>query len=73
MTTTRHTMAKDRPAEWPKQYLGDGVYAAHDGYGVWLTAEDGWRATDGIYIEPPVLSSLLMWIEKLKQEQKQKP
>lgn len=67
---SRHTMAKDRPEEWPKLYLGDGVYAAHDGFGVWLTAEDGERATDGIYIEPAVLSSLVMWIEKLVQEQK---
>jgi hypothetical protein len=55
----RHTMAKDRPEAWPKQYLGDGVYAAFDGFGVWITAEDGIVATDGIYVEPAVLDSLV--------------
>ena len=64
----RHIMAKDRPG--PKIYLGDGVYAAHDGFGVWLTAEDGIQATDGIYIEPNVLDHLVMWIAKLALEQK---
>lgn len=55
----RHTMAKDRPAEWPKEYLGDGMYAAYDGFGIWLTAEDGVVATDSIYIEPAGLNSLV--------------
>lgn len=55
----RHIMAKDRPEAWPKQYLGDGVYAAFDGFGIWLTAEDGIVATDAIYFEPAVLNSLI--------------
>lgn len=55
----RHIMAKDRPAAWPKLYIGDGVYAAFDGYGIWLTAEDGIVATDAIYVEPSVLNSLV--------------
>ncbi len=66
----RHTMAKDRPEEWPKIYLGDGVYAAHDGFGVWLTAEDGITATDGIYIEPNVLEALGKWLAQVALEQK---
>lgn len=37
-------------------YLGDGVYATFDGYGIWLTANHHLRsqATDEIYIEPSV-------------------
>lgn len=50
--------AVDRPAAWPKRYLGDGVYAAFDGFGVWLTAENGVAATDLIYLEPVILSEL---------------
>ncbi len=56
---SRHTMAKDRPAEWPKLYLGDGVYGAYDGFGIWLTAEDGLQATDAIYLEPAVLNAVV--------------
>jgi hypothetical protein len=55
----RHTKASDRPKAWPKGYLGDGVYAAFDGFGVWITAEDGIVATDAIYVEPAVLNSLI--------------
>lgn len=60
----RHTMAKDQK-DCKVQYLGDGVYIAHDGFGFWLTAEDGMRATDAIYIEPPVLKSLTDFLEWL--------
>ena len=45
MSDGRHIQAKDR--EGKKQYLGDGVYAVHDGYGIWLTAEDGERCCLG--------------------------
>jgi len=33
-----------------KVYLGDGVYARYDGFNVVLTAENGVRATDEIYL-----------------------
>ena len=39
-------------------YLGDGVYAKFDGYGVWLLANDATHPTDEIYIEPAVLKAL---------------
>lgn len=68
MSDGRHIQAKDR--EGKKQYLGDGVYAVHDGYGIWLTAEDGERATDAIYIEPSVLECLHTWVEHLIEEAK---
>ena len=41
-------------------YLGDGVYARFDGYGVWLLANDATHPTDEIYIEPAVLRALNM-------------
>jgi hypothetical protein len=37
-----------------KDYLGDGVYALFDGYGIWLHANDHLTPTDRIYLEPEV-------------------
>lgn len=65
----RHTMAKDREG-CKTEYLGDGAYVAHDGYGFWLTAEDGIQATDAIYLEPNVWGVLKQFIERLHQAQK---
>lgn len=42
--------------EWT--YLGDGVYAGYDGWGVWLHANDHLHPTDKVYLEPEVLDSL---------------
>ena len=58
MSDGRHIRAADRPGSWRTEYLGDGVYAAYDGYGMWLTAEDGITATDAIYIEPGVWEAM---------------
>ena len=44
--------------EAPAAYLGDGVYAIYDGYGVWLHANDHRSPTDRIYLEPEVLGGL---------------
>lgn len=43
----------------PASYLGDGVYAIFDGYGIWLHANDHEHPTDRVYLEPEVLQSLL--------------
>lgn len=40
------------------KYLGDGVYARLDGYGVWLLANSHDNPTDKIYLEPRVLDAL---------------
>jgi len=40
-------------------YLGDGVYAIFDGFGVWLHANDHENPTDRVYLEPQVFSALL--------------
>jgi len=52
-----------------KVYLGDGVYARYDGYNVVLTAENGERATNEIYLEPVVFDLLLDYVERLKMEE----
>ena len=60
----RHIRAVDRHDCSLREYLGDGVYAAHDGFGVWLTAENGLEATDAIYLEPEVLAALTRFAGK---------
>jgi len=42
----------------PASYLGDGVYAIYDGYGIWLHANDHKNPTDRIYLEPQVMEVL---------------
>lgn len=56
-----------------KQYIGDGAYVAYDGYSLILTAEDGIRATDTIYLEPDVWASLVSYVERLKAAQQETP
>lgn len=46
---------KQRPAE----YLGDGVYAIFDGFGIWLHANSHDEPTDKVYIEPSVFRALV--------------
>jgi len=41
-----------------KRYLGDAVYATHDGYHIWITTEDGVSVTNKIALEPAVLAAL---------------
>lgn len=48
-----------------KRYIGDGVYASFDGYHVWLTTENGYRVTNRIALEPPVLAALNRYVEDL--------
>jgi hypothetical protein len=47
-------------------YLGDGVYAAFDGYNITLTTENGLEVTNTIVLEPDVLSALYEFIARLK-------
>lgn len=47
-----------------KEYLGDGVYVAPDGFGgLLLTTEDGIRATNTIVLEPEVYNALLRYVQ----------
>lgn len=44
-----------------RAYLGDGLFADFDGYQVCLTAEDGVRAHDTVYLDPRTYAALLQW------------
>jgi len=50
------------------EYLGDGVYAKHDGFGVWLLANDHLNPTDKVYLEPSVLTALNRFIKQIEKE-----
>lgn len=50
-----------------KDYLGDGVYAEHDGFGIVLTTEDGYRTINRIVLEPEVYAALLQWVKQLSK------
>jgi hypothetical protein len=39
-------------------YIGDGVYAKYDGYGILIHVNDHKNPTDKVYLEPGVLQSL---------------
>ena len=47
------------------EYLGDGVYAAHDGFGLWVLANDHQKPTDKIYLELPILEALNRFAAKV--------
>lgn len=48
-----------------REYLGDGVYVANDGWHVWLYLHDGMRTTDAIALEPPVLKRLNQYRDRI--------
>lgn len=54
-----------------KQYLGDGVYAELDDYGIWLRTGDHREefCDNKIYLEPIVLSRLNNFYDPLMREQ----
>lgn len=47
-----------------KVYLGDGLYARHDGFSFWLSAENGVSVQDEICLEPEVLQSFFDFIKR---------
>lgn len=51
------------------EYLGDGVYAEFDGFGVWLLANSHTNPTDRIYLEPGILGILVALMEKSQEEE----
>ena len=44
-----------------RAYLGDGLYADFDGFQIVLSAENGIRAHDTVYLDERVLESFLRW------------
>jgi len=50
-----------------KTYLGDGLYASHDGFMYWLTAENGVSVQNSVALESDVLESFIRYIEKVSK------
>ena len=50
-----------------KVYLGDSVYAENDGFGIILTTDNGYGATNTIYLEPSVYTALLDYVSKCSE------
>jgi len=48
-----------------KQYVGDGVYVDHDGFGYIVTTEDGYTNTNRIVFEPEIWDSLVKCIAEI--------
>jgi hypothetical protein len=55
------------PASLDKRYLGDGVYADYDGYGVVLTTENGITTTNRIVLEPEIIIEVERYFLALRQ------
>ena len=47
-------------------YLGDGVYASHDGFQIWLAANH--HENKVVALEPQVLTRLFQYAEMLKEK-----
>jgi hypothetical protein len=47
-------------------YLGDGLYASHDGYQFRLFAHNGIRTTHEVFLEPGVLGQFFKYVERIK-------
>jgi hypothetical protein len=47
-----------------KEYLGDGLYAEGDGFGIKVTAENGISVLETCYFEPMVLDALISYAER---------
>ena len=55
-----------------KLYLGDSVYASHDGYNIWLTTENGYPddPRNEIALEPAVFRALVEYDADCKRQMK---
>ncbi|GAH81432.1 unnamed protein product [marine sediment metagenome] len=53
-----------------KIYIGDSVYADYDGYHIILTTNNGYGDTNTIALEPSVYDALILFNERIKQENK---
>ena len=49
-------------------YLGDGLYAAFDGYQIELYAHNGLRKTSAVYLDPPVLEAFMRFVAALQTQ-----
>ena len=51
------------------EYLGDGVYAGHDGFQFWLFTHDGVHVTNAVALEPMVYQAFDDWVERIQHVQ----
>lgn len=58
----------EEPRFRDKRYLGDGLYASHDGFSWWLTAENGISITDRVCLEPEVYDAFLKYVEDIRSK-----
>lgn len=56
-----------------KAYIGDSVYADHDGFGLVLTTENGYGASNTIYMEPEVWRALVEYVDLLSRKPPARP
>ena len=49
-----------------KEYIGDGVYAASDGFALILTTENGVAVTNTVVLEPREWAKLTKYVDALK-------
>lgn len=54
--------APTRTSSPAKTYLGDGLYASHDGFQVTLSAENGAESTNTVHLEPEVLAAFVKFL-----------
>ena len=57
-------MNDDEPYE--STYLGDGVYASHDGFQIWLAVNH--HENNVVALESEVLARLFEYVERLKEK-----
>jgi hypothetical protein len=50
------------------QFLGDGLYAAFDGFGIELRANDPTEPTDRVYLEYDVMRALVKFADLVFDE-----
>ena len=58
---TLEQLRKDPTAE----YIGDGVYACHDSYQVWVHVTDGIRVYGSIALEPATYQALKNYADRI--------
>ena len=56
--------------EYRKTYLGDGLYANYEGGQFVLTAEDGVRILNRVYLEPPVYRAFVKYADAMLAQRK---
>lgn len=56
-----------------KEYLGDGLYITFDGFGWWITSENGVDVLNRIYLEPNVYEALKSYHDRTLDMYSQPP